>query len=83
MTKEWALFISTFATLLAIINPFEALPVFLLLLEGKDLAEHRRVAARSSLYATLLMLFFLFFGSLILRLSASLRAWCASSAASY
>ncbi len=67
MTKEWILFISTFATLLAIINPFEALPVFLLLLEGKDLAEHRKVAARSSLYATLLLLFFLFFGSLILR----------------
>ena len=67
MTKELTLFISTFATLLAIINPFEALPVFLLLLEGKDFAEHRKVAARSSLYATLLLLFFLFFGSLILR----------------
>src|SRR5271166_2640917 len=68
MTKEWALFISTFATLLAIINPFAALPVFLLLLEGKDLADHRKVAARSCIYAGLLMLFFLIFGTLILRL---------------
>ncbi|VFU10630.1 conserved membrane hypothetical protein [Methylocella tundrae] len=68
MTQEWTLFISTFTTLLAIINPLEALPIFLLLLEGKNLAEHRKVAAQSSLYATLLLLFFLFFGSLILRL---------------
>jgi multiple antibiotic resistance protein len=68
MTNEWALFIGTFSTLLAIINPFEAVPVFLLLLEGKDLAERRRVAAKSSIYAALLMLFFLIFGELILRL---------------
>src|SRR5271168_4933428 len=68
MTQEWALFISTFATLLAIINPFAALPVFLLLLEGKDLAHHRKAAARSTIYAAPLMLFFLVFGGLILRL---------------
>ncbi|PNG24290.1 MarC family protein [Methylocella silvestris] len=68
MTKEWALFLSTFATLLAIINPFEALPIFLMLLEGKDLSEHRKVAARATLYATLLLFFFLIFGSLIMQL---------------
>lgn len=68
MATEWTLFVSTFATLLAIINPLEALPIFLLLLEGKDMAEHQNVAWRSSLYATLLLLFFLFFGSIILRL---------------
>lgn len=58
MSDQWTAFISTFATLLAIINPFEALPVFLLLLEGKDAAERRRIAARSCVYATLLMFFF-------------------------
>jgi len=61
------LFISTFSTLLAIINPLEVLPVFLKLLEGKDAAQHRQVARRSSLYALLLLFFFLIFGALIMR----------------
>jgi multiple antibiotic resistance protein len=63
-----ALFVSTFSTLLAIINPLEALPVFLTLLDGKDDHEHRKVAYRSSLYATLLLFFFLIFGTFILRI---------------
>jgi multiple antibiotic resistance protein len=62
------LFISVFTTLLAIINPLEALPVFLKLLEGKDDATHLRVARRSCLYAALLMFFFLAFGTLILKI---------------
>jgi multiple antibiotic resistance protein len=68
MGRELTLFIGTFTTLLAIINPFEVLPVYLQLLEGKDVATHRRVAWKSCLYALLLSLFFLFFGTLILRL---------------
>ena len=68
MQTEITLFVSTFTTLLAIINPFEVLPVFLKLLEGKDSAEHRRVARNSCLYTTLLCLFFLLFGTLLLRL---------------
>ena len=55
-----------FTTLLAIINPLEALPVFLELLEGKDEDEHQRVARLSCFYALLLAFFFLFFGHLIL-----------------
>ena len=55
-----------FTTLLAIINPLEALPVFLKLLEGKDEAEHSRVARLSCFYALLLAFFFLLFGNLIL-----------------
>jgi len=55
---ELTLFVTTFTTLLAIINPFEVLPVFLKLLQGKDLDEHRRVARNSCLYATGLCLFF-------------------------
>jgi multiple antibiotic resistance protein len=55
-----------FTTLLAIINPLEALPVFLKLLEGKNEEEHRRVARLSCFYALLLAFFFLIFGKLIL-----------------
>jgi multiple antibiotic resistance protein len=60
-------FISLFATLLAIINPLEAIPVFLQLLEGKDQKEHRRVARKACFYALLLMVFFLLFGTLLLK----------------
>jgi multiple antibiotic resistance protein len=62
------LFIETFTTLLAIINPLEALPIFLGLVTGKDERERLRIARRSCLYALLLMFFFLIFGTLILRL---------------
>ena len=47
MRQEVTLFLSMFTTLLAIINPLEALPVFLTLLEGKDDEYHRRVARRA------------------------------------
>jgi len=66
MRDALTLFIGTFTTLLAIINPLEALPIFLKLLEGKDEEEHRQVARQSCLYATLLMFFFLLFGKLML-----------------
>ena len=68
MRQVLTLFISTFSTLLAIINPLEALPVFLKLLEGDDAGQHRQVARRSCVYATLLLFFFLIFGTLILRI---------------
>jgi multiple antibiotic resistance protein len=68
LARELTLFIGTFTTLLAIINPFEVLPVYLQLLEGKDTATHHRVARKSCVYALLLSLFFLIFGTLILRL---------------
>jgi multiple antibiotic resistance protein len=63
-----ALFSSTFTTLLAILNPLEALPIFLKLLDGQDKASHRKVARRACLYACGLMLFFLVFGNLVLRI---------------
>jgi small neutral amino acid transporter SnatA (MarC family) len=68
MSRELSLFIGTFTTLLAIINPFEVLPVYLKLLEGKDVETHRRVAWKSCVYALFLSLFFLIFGTLLLRL---------------
>ncbi|MES2922671.1 MAG: MarC family protein [Verrucomicrobiota bacterium] len=67
MNSSLTLFISMFTTLLAIINPLEAIPVFLGLMTGKDDAEQNRVARRSCLYATLLAFFFLLFGTLLLR----------------
>jgi len=68
MDRELTLFLGTFATLLAIINPFEVLPVYLKLLEGKDAATQRQVAWKSCVYALCLCLFFLVFGTLIMRL---------------
>jgi multiple antibiotic resistance protein len=65
---DLTLFISTFTTLLAIINPLEALPIFLQLMAGKDEATHRDIARRSCIYAALLMFFFLIFGNLTLRI---------------
>jgi multiple antibiotic resistance protein len=68
MGRELSLFLGTFTTLLAIINPFEVMPVYLMLLEGKDAETYRLVAWKACLYALLLCLFFLIFGTLILRL---------------
>ena len=68
MQKEISLFVGTFTTLLAIINPLEVLPVYLQLLLGKDLATHRAVAFKACLYALLLSFFFLIFGTLMLRI---------------
>src|SRR6185369_1378729 len=44
------------------------MPVYLKLLEDKDVQKHRKVARQACLYALLLSLFFLIFGTLILRL---------------
>lgn len=65
---ELTLFFSTFTALLAVINPFEVLPVFLLLQRDKSSDERRRVAFLACLYALLLILFFLFFGAAILKI---------------
>jgi multiple antibiotic resistance protein len=56
MVRELSLFIGTFTTLLAIINPFEVLPVYLSLLEGKDVEKHRQVVGQSCVYALLISL---------------------------
>jgi multiple antibiotic resistance protein len=66
MRRDLTLFIGMFTTLLAVINPLEALPVFLKLLDGKSEEEHVRVARLSCCYALLLAFFFLFFGKLMM-----------------
>ena len=68
MGEAATLFVSTFTTLLAIINPFEVMPVFLKLLAGQDAQVHRHVAQRSCKYATMLLFFFLVFGTLLLKI---------------
>ena len=80
MNQTATLFVSTFTTLLAIINPLDSLPVFLRL--GKDERAHRRAARRASTYATLPTIFFLIFGTLLLEISRCRSAWSGLSAAS-
>jgi multiple antibiotic resistance protein len=60
------LFITTFTTLLAVINPLESFPIFLELLSGQDEQAHLKVARLSCGYATLLIFFFLVFGTAML-----------------
>lgn len=62
------LFLATFTTLLAIINPFEALPVYLGFAARLDDKARRSLAFRSCLYALMLMFFFLIFGTLLLKI---------------
>jgi len=66
--RELALFVATFTTLLAIINPLEVLPVYLKLMAGADAPTRRAVALRSCAYAMGLCFFFLIFGTLLLRI---------------
>src|SRR5262249_21368366 len=68
MSRELTLFVGTFTTLLAIINPLEVLPVYLKLLEKRDIPTHHQIARKACIYAFFLSLFCLIFGTLILRL---------------
>jgi multiple antibiotic resistance protein len=68
MRSELTLFGGTFATLLAIINPLEVMPVYLELLAGKDQTAHRAIARKACTYAMVLSFFFLVFGDLFLRI---------------
>jgi multiple antibiotic resistance protein len=66
MPHPVTLFIGTFTTMLAVINPLESLPIYLKLLAGQDEAAHLRVARLACIYATLLIFFFLVFGTVML-----------------
>jgi multiple antibiotic resistance protein len=68
MSKSVSLFIGTFTTLLAVVNPLESLPIFLELLAGQDERTHRRIARLACFYATLLAFSFLVFGTIILNI---------------
>ncbi|GLI93242.1 UPF0056 inner membrane protein [Methylocystis echinoides] len=62
------LFLTSFTTLLAVINPLEVLPVFLSITHDKDESARRRVAIRAAVYTAALILFFLFFGAAVLKI---------------
>ena len=68
MNTVTTLFLGTFTTLVAIINPLAVLPVFLKLLQGQDKGAHRRIAWKACCYATLLLFVFLIFGALLLKI---------------
>ena len=68
MENPLTLFITTLTTMLAVINPLESLHIFLQLLAGQDEQAHRRVARLACLYATLLIFFFLVFGTVMLQI---------------
>ena len=66
MEHAVTLFVGTFTTLLAVINPLEAIPIFLQLMEGREDRVHLEVARLSCLYGLLLLIFFLVFGKFVL-----------------
>ena len=68
MENPLTLFITTFTTMLAVINPLESLPIYLQFLAGQDEQAHRRVARLACIYATLLIFFFLVFGTVMLQI---------------
>lgn len=67
--NHWlTLFIGTFTTLLAVVNPLEALPIFLSVSDGMDHQQMKKLAFRSCLYAFILIIGFLLFGTFILKI---------------
>ena len=58
-------FITDFMTMLVTIEPFAVIPVFLVLTNGLSAAEKRRTAFGACLIATLILLFFLVVGLLL------------------
>jgi len=68
MEHHLTLFIGTFTTLLAVVNPLEALPVFLNLTEKDDIIARRKLALRACIYTLILMVAFLIFGTFILEI---------------
>ncbi len=68
MEQHLTIFIGTFTTLLAVVNPLEALPIFLSLSKDRNKQERRKLAFRSCVYALVLIIAFLLFGTFILRI---------------
>ena len=68
MEQHVALFIGTFTTLLAVVNPLEALPIFLAHSQNQSKQDRRKLAFRSCWYALLLMIGFLLFGTFVLEI---------------
>ncbi len=67
MDAPFSLFVATLTTMLALINPLEAMPVFLGLTADMSRTDQLGVARRACLYALGLMFFFLICGPLLLK----------------
>lgn len=67
MDSFFSLFLSTFTTLIAIINPLMAMPIYMQLMSGADSITKKKVAFKSALFTFLLEVFFILFGTLILK----------------
>lgn len=67
MDANFSLFVATFTTMLALVNPLETMPVFIGLTNKMSRADQIGVARRSCFYALGLMFFFLICGPLLLR----------------
>jgi multiple antibiotic resistance protein len=68
MEHHFTIFIGTFTTLIAVINPLETLPIFLSFTSLKDKKATRKLAFRACLNALILMLSFLLLGTFILEI---------------
>lgn len=68
MEHHFTIFLGTFTTLIAVINPLETLPIFLSLSQDQSKKERQKLAFRSCLYALILMLSFLVLGTFILEI---------------
>ena len=68
MEHHLTIFIGTFTTLLAVVNPLEALPVFLNLSVSLDKPSRRKLAMRACIYTLFLIIAFLLFGTFILEI---------------
>lgn len=68
MSQSLTLFVGTFTTLLAIINPLEVMPVYLQFLQGHARSAYVEVAFKACAYALALLFFFLIFGTLLLKI---------------
>jgi len=68
--------VTSFTTLLVTINPFSAVPVFLALTGGKSAPEQRGIALRACMIATVILLFFLAAGQMMMEaIGISLNAF--------
>jgi multiple antibiotic resistance protein len=72
----WQRNVSEFVTLLLVINPFAALPVFLSIGGAQEPAAQRRLAASATMISFLVLVFFVFAGAFLLHhMGISIRAF--------
>jgi multiple antibiotic resistance protein len=72
----WADRLSDFVTLLLVVNPLGVLPVFVVTVGTLDRSLQREIAVRAVVVATVVLLFFMFLGNILLaEMGVSVRAF--------